>query len=141
MTLNLDFALESVYLHTCLVMNSNYSSPARDGTSGDTGSGIVGVPGPLRPSNGSRENSESGEDPRTSYGVVACPIESKENIEDAYDSVSIDICGRAAFAKTSREDGEGLIDRLLETGGVVLLLIAAGVEEFPLMPTALSSRE
>lgn len=64
----------------------------------------------LLPSKGSRENSESGEDSRTSYvDPVVRPVDSVENIDDAYDSVWMDTGGLVGFAATlteSREDGE-----------------------------------
>jgi len=63
--------------------------PALDGmTSGSSASGIVGMSGSAVPSRGSRENSESGDDSRTSYSDAGCwPVDSVENIDDAYESV------------------------------------------------------
>ena len=73
-------------------------------TSGSPASGIVGVSGSALPSKGSRENSESGDDPRTSYGDAGCwPVDSVENIDDAYESVWIDIGGRSGFTAMSTD--------------------------------------
>jgi len=57
-------------------------------TSGSPASGIVGVSSSALPSKGSRENSESGDDPRTSYGEAGrWPVDPVENIDEAYESV------------------------------------------------------
>jgi len=129
-------------------VSNDYSTapcPTRERTSGSPVSGIVGVSKLLRPSKSSRENSESGEDSRTSYvGPAVCPVDSVENIDEVYDSVWMDIGGRAGFPATLLpEDGEemhAVASGLLETAGVWLLFVVVGVEELPPVPAALGPR-